>query len=56
MLARTGLTKTVQFYLERDGKFPQRRVISPRVVAWIEDEIDAWIASRPIAGKIEEAS
>jgi predicted DNA-binding transcriptional regulator AlpA len=35
--------------LERAGGFPSRRQITANKVAWLESEIDAWIASRPTA-------
>jgi hypothetical protein len=35
--------------IERDG-FPPGRMIGPNSRAWTEDEVDAWINSRPTAG------
>lgn len=32
--------------LERDGKFPRRVRVSDARVAWVESEIDAYIAAR----------
>jgi len=32
--------------LEKHGKFPKRVILSPFRVAWVEDEIKAWIAAR----------
>jgi prophage regulatory protein len=32
--------------LEKQGKFPQRVPIGEARVAWIEEEIDSWIADR----------
>ena len=32
--------------LESIGQFPKRIVLSPRRVAWSEDEVDAWIEGR----------
>lgn len=32
--------------LESAGQFPKRIVLSPRRVAWLESEIDAWIEAR----------
>lgn len=34
--------------LEKAGKFPKRRVLGPRAVAWDEAEVNAWIASRQL--------
>jgi prophage regulatory protein len=35
--------------LEKAGKFPKRVPISPSRVAWVEQEIDAWIKARVAA-------
>jgi hypothetical protein len=35
--------------IEKDG-FPPGRMIGPGTRAWLETEIDAWVASRPTAG------
>jgi prophage regulatory protein len=32
--------------MEKLGKFPRRVKLSYRAVAWLEDEIEAWIAAR----------
>ncbi len=39
-------SKVQLWRLERAGKFPRRVKLSPQRVAWIESEIDAWIAAR----------
>ena len=41
-----GLSRSTIWRLERDGVFPRRRVVSPKIVAWDEAEIDDWIRSR----------
>jgi predicted DNA-binding transcriptional regulator AlpA len=41
--------------LERAGGFPSRRQITANKVAWLESEIDAWIASRPTAQEARQA-
>jgi predicted DNA-binding transcriptional regulator AlpA len=40
---------TLRARINRDG-FPRGRMIGPNARAWTEDEVDAWIASRPTAG------
>jgi len=35
--------------IARDG-FPQGRMIGPNHRAWIEEEVEKWIKSRPVAG------
>ena len=41
-----GLSRITIWRLERKGLFPKRRVVTPKVVVWVETEIDAWIQSR----------
>jgi predicted DNA-binding transcriptional regulator AlpA len=41
-----GLSRTTIWRLERDGQFPKRRLITGKIVAWDEGEIDDWIKSR----------
>lgn len=48
---KVGLSRYTLWRLEREGKFPKRRQIARNSVAWIESEIDAWIASRATALK-----
>jgi prophage regulatory protein len=44
--ARTCLSRSTIYAYMREGRFPQPVSISERCVAWIESEIDAWIADR----------
>ena len=37
-----GLSRTTVWRLEREGRFPKRRVITSKIVVWDEAEIDAW--------------
>lgn len=47
VLARTGLSRTTIWRLERAGLFPARRRLGPNSVGWLESEIDEWVAGRP---------
>jgi hypothetical protein len=40
---------TLKARINRDG-FPRGRMIGPNSRAWTEDEIGAWLQSRPTAG------
>jgi prophage regulatory protein len=44
--ARTCLSRSTIYAYMRDGRFPQPVTISERCVAWVETEIEAWIAER----------
>jgi prophage regulatory protein len=44
--ARTGLSRSTLYAYIRDGRFPAPVSISARCVAWVEGEIDGWIAER----------
>jgi prophage regulatory protein len=45
MLSRVPLSYPTIWDLMRRGKFPRSRSIG-RKVAWVESEVEAWIASR----------
>lgn len=49
LLARVGVSWITVLRWEKKDLFPKRRRLGPNVVAWIEDEIDQWCASREIA-------
>lgn len=44
--AKTGLSRTSIYQLEKAGDFPQHFLLTPRCAVWDEAEIDAWLASR----------
>lgn len=46
VLERIGLSSTSRWRLERAGKFPRGIKISPGARAWLESDVDAWIAAR----------
>ena len=46
VLVRTQLSRSTIWRLERAGVFPARRQISCGRVAWVESEVNAWLASR----------
>jgi predicted DNA-binding transcriptional regulator AlpA len=35
--------------LQKRGKFPLARQLTTNRIAWVEDDILAWVASRPVA-------
>lgn len=44
--ARTCLSRSTIYAYMREGRFPRAVTISERCVAWIEAEVDDWIADR----------
>jgi len=44
--ARTGLSRSTIWRLERRGAFPRHRRISPNAVAWLEQDVSEWIQSK----------
>lgn len=48
LLARVPYTDRHILNLEKQGLFPKRRVLGLRSVAWVEQEINEWLASRAI--------
>lgn len=55
VIAKTGLSATTIYNLEREGKFPQHFMLTPRCAVWDEAEVDAWIESRR-AGQVRAAA
>jgi prophage regulatory protein len=43
----TGLSRTTRWRLERENKFPRRRILSNNAVGWLLSEVLAWRSSRP---------
>ena len=43
-----GLARMTIWRLERKGEFPLRRQLGPRSVAWLQGDVEEWIASRPV--------
>jgi len=48
-----GLQKSTLYKLEAEGRFPKRRKLTERSSAWREDEVLAWIESRPMAKEVQ---
>jgi prophage regulatory protein len=46
VLALTGLGKTKIYELQAQGDFPMRVQLTPKRVAWVEAEVQAWLAAR----------
>ena len=46
---RSGLSRSTRWRLERDGKFPRRRRISPGASGWLESEFATWLHARGLA-------
>lgn len=43
---RVGLKRATIYALMGDGKFPRQRKLAGNSVAWVDREVDAWIAER----------
>ena len=57
--ARTGLSRTTLWKLERHGQFPTRRVLTANTVGWLASEVEEWIitrSSRPSARPWERSA
>lgn len=51
VMAKTTLSKSTIYRLIKSSDFPQPKKLSVRAVAWLEEEIDEWIAERALACK-----
>lgn len=49
VLAKTGLSATTIYNLEKRGEFPQHFMLTPRCAVWFEAEVDAWLDERMAA-------
>ena len=46
VLNRVGYSRSTIYQLMAEGKFPKPINLGARAVAWLESDIDAWIAAR----------
>jgi prophage regulatory protein len=46
---RVGLSTTTIYRLMAAGRFPRQRQLGGNSVAWLENELEEWIAGRPVA-------
>lgn len=46
VVQRTGLSQSTIYRLVTTGDFPRQVKLTERTAAWIEAEVDAWIAER----------
>ncbi len=53
VMDRTGLRTTRLYELMGDGSFPKPIRLGERAVAWLESEVDAWIASQAQKPRVE---
>ncbi len=51
---RVPLSRSAIYLLVSKGQFPKPISMSTRSVAWIESEIDAWVAARISAARSEK--
>ncbi len=52
----TGLSRVTIWRLGQKGKFPEKIVLSPNRVGWLENEVSDWITSRPRVSSQQEAA
>ena len=53
VLQRIGVSWVTILRWEKQGLFPRRRKIGPRLVAWLESDIDHWVADRGTSVQVE---
>ena len=47
----TGLSRATIWRLEKAGKFPPRKRIGAKSIAWLQSEISAWMETRATVGR-----
>ncbi len=53
---RTGMSRSTIYRLMREGDFPLPHRVGQRAVRWRESELEAWLASRPLATGLKAAA
>lgn len=53
-MRRTGRSRAWLWRHAKSGAFPAPVQISARAIGWIEDQVEAWIESRPVASAYVE--
>ncbi|MBS9404790.1 AlpA family transcriptional regulator [Halomonas sp. TRM85114] len=53
---RTTLSDSALYRLINKGEFPPPIQLGPRAVAWLEEEVTAWIESKIEASREKEAA
>jgi predicted DNA-binding transcriptional regulator AlpA len=48
----TGLSKTKIYDLQTRGDFPMRVELTAHAIAWVEEDVQAWLASRVARGRL----
>ena len=44
--ARTGLSRSTIYLRVAEGKFPRPVSLGSRAIGWVDNEVDAWVASQ----------
>jgi prophage regulatory protein len=50
VIETTGLSRMTIYRMELAGRFPARRQLGANSVAWVDEEINEWLRSRPQCG------
>jgi prophage regulatory protein len=50
VVQRTTVSRSHLYALMKAGKFPKPLRLGARAIGWRVEDIDAWIATRPIGG------
>jgi prophage regulatory protein len=54
VMERTTLSRQSILTLEREARFPPRRRVMENRIAWLEEEVEAWIRDRPTEGNARQ--
>lgn len=54
VMSRTGLTRALLYQMMKKGDFPKSVKLTGRAVAWVESQINVWIAGRIEAAQKEK--
>ena len=51
VISVTGISRMTIYRLEKAGLFPTRRRLGKNPVAWLDDDVIAWVVARPTAAQ-----
>jgi len=49
VISVTGVSRMTIYRLEKEGLFPTRRRLGKNSVAWLDEDVTAWVVARPAA-------
>ena len=55
LIAKVRLSRPTIWRFGKSGRFPKRRLLGRKSVAWVEEEVEEWMASRVVVEGDQES-